>query len=62
MNWHSMNEFFAMGGYAVYVWGSFGVCALAMALEPVLVTRRQQAVLQSLRRRARADQLDKEGS
>ena len=25
MNWHSPAEFFAMGGYALYVWGSFGV-------------------------------------
>ena len=26
--WNSPAEFFAMGGYALYVWGSFGVCAL----------------------------------
>ena len=34
MNWNSPAEFFAMGGYALYVWGSFGVCALAFLLEP----------------------------
>ena len=30
----SVGEFFAMGGYAPYVWGSFGACALAMASSP----------------------------
>ncbi|MEO7392707.1 MAG: heme exporter protein CcmD [Ramlibacter sp.] len=60
MNWPSASDFFAMGGYALYVWSSFGACALALALEPWLVSRRRDAILQSLRRRARADQLDKE--
>ena len=32
MIWNSASEFFAMGGYALYVWGSFGVCALALAV------------------------------
>ena len=34
MQWHSVGEFFAMGGYALYVWGSFGVTAVALAIEP----------------------------
>lgn len=47
MHWQSMSEFCAMGGYALYVWGSFGVCAAAMIIEPLLVRhRRQQAILQ----------------
>jgi heme exporter protein D len=60
MTWSSAGEFFSMGGYALYVWGSFGACALALALEPVLVARRRGRVLHSLRQRALADQLDKE--
>ncbi len=45
MQWQSMSDFFAMGGYAFYVWGSFGVCAVAMIAEPRLVRhRRQQAI------------------
>ena len=40
MNWHSAAEFFAMGGYGLYVWGSYGVAALLMAVEPVLAARR----------------------
>ena len=31
MNWNSLVEFFAMGGYGLYVWGSFGMCALVLA-------------------------------
>jgi heme exporter protein D len=40
MNWHSATEFFAMGGYGLYVWGSYGVAALLMGVEPVLAARR----------------------
>jgi heme exporter protein D len=60
MIWNSASDFFAMGGYGLYVWGSFGVCALALALEPLLVSRRHNAVMQSLRDRARANKFDKE--
>ena len=60
MNWNSPAEFFAMGGYALYVWGSFGVCALALLLEPWLVRQRRNNILQSLRRQAKAEKLDKE--
>ena len=60
MTWNSASEFFAMGGYALYVWGSFGVCALALALEPLLVTQRHRSILASLRQRAQANKFDKE--
>jgi heme exporter protein D len=60
MRWHSVGDFFSMGGYALYVWGSFGVCALALAIEPLLVNRRHGNVLRSLRRQVLADRLDKE--
>lgn len=60
MNWNSPAEFFAMGGYALYVWGSFGVCAVALALEPFLVSQRRNTILRSLRRQALAEKLDKE--
>ncbi|HMA07237.1 MAG TPA: heme exporter protein CcmD [Ramlibacter sp.] len=60
MIWNSAAEFFAMGGYALYVWGSFGVVALALALEPMLVTRRQNNVVRNLRQQAQANRFDKE--
>jgi len=47
MIWNSWSEFWAMGGYGLYVWGSFGVTALLMALEVVWVKNaRAQALSQ----------------
>jgi heme exporter protein D len=46
MNWA---RFFNMGGYALYVWGSFGVTLLAMCLEVFLLRRRRRALLQRAR-------------
>ncbi|CAG4882415.1 Heme exporter protein D [Georgfuchsia toluolica] len=55
MNWGSPAEFFAMGGYALYVWGSFGLTALFVVIEPVLVRKRRAAALESLRREVAAN-------
>ena len=62
MNWGSASEFFAMGGYAFYVWGSFGACALALLLEPLWVGRRHSKIVDSLRHEAMAQQLEKEAN
>lgn len=43
-------EFFNMGGYALYVWGSFGISALLMVIEPILVRGHRRAVLQRIAR------------
>jgi heme exporter protein D len=45
MNWGSASEFFAMGGYGLYVWGSYGLAALLMAVEPWLAARRHRSAL-----------------
>jgi heme exporter protein D len=45
MNWNSPAEFFAMGGSGYFVWGSYIVCALCMAVEPVLAARRRRRAL-----------------
>jgi heme exporter protein D len=58
MQWHSIGEFFAMGGYALYVWGSFGACALLMVAEPFLARRRLIEVRRSLIRERLADELE----
>lgn len=60
MHWNSAAEFFAMGGYALYVWLSFGACALVMTVEPLLVKQRQKAAIDGVRRQTVADQLDTE--
>jgi heme exporter protein D len=58
MQWNSVGEFFAMGGYAFYVWGSFGACALLMFAEPFLAGRRLSEVRKNLVRERLADELE----
>ena len=53
MNWGSAGAFFAMGGYAFYVWGAYGVTALFLILEVVLVVLRKRTIAQRLGRRIR---------
>jgi heme exporter protein D len=57
MHWNSASEFFAMGGYAFYVWGSFGVTALIMVVEPMLVSRRRKNLMSRLKRQIAAENL-----
>ena len=33
MHWNSLQEFFAMGGYAFFVWSSVVVTVVALAIE-----------------------------
>jgi heme exporter protein D len=54
MNWNSASEFFAMGGHALYVWGSFGACAALMLIEPILARKRRSNALTELKREIRA--------
>jgi heme exporter protein D len=49
MQWNSVSEFFAMGGYAFYVWGSFGMTAVVMVIEMLLIRRRRTELLGQLR-------------
>jgi len=48
MQWHSVSEFIHMGGYALYVWGSFGATALVVAAEIWQVNARRKAIFRSL--------------
>ena len=36
-----MSEFLHMGGYAWYVWGSYGVTFLCLAIEILLLVKRE---------------------
>lgn len=45
MMWNSASEFFAMGGYGLYVWGSYVVCAACMLVEPLLTRHRHRQAL-----------------
>jgi len=42
MNWNSWNEFLAMGGYAPYVWGSFGVVLAAIGVEQLILALQRE--------------------
>ena len=35
MQWESISDFFAMGGYGLYVWGSYIVTVLCVVIELV---------------------------
>lgn len=48
MQWHSVSEFIHMGGYGLYVWGSFGATALVVAAEIWQVNARRKAIFRSL--------------
>ena len=43
MNWGSITEFFAMGGYGFYVWGSYAVTFALIAMELASLALRWRA-------------------
>ena len=44
IHWQDVAEFFAMGGYALYVWGSIGATALVLLAEVLGVRARGRAI------------------
>lgn len=51
MNW---GEFFAMGGYGLYVWGSYALAAVILVLNVVAPLRAHRQVTRRVRELARA--------
>ena len=49
VNWASASDFFAMGGYAFYVWGSFLVTAACIAGEILFLRARHREALKTVR-------------
>lgn len=43
-------EFFAMGGYAFYVWGSYGLSAVILIANAMLPRIREKALLNRIAR------------
>ena len=60
MRWESWGQFWAMGGYAVYVWGSVGVTALLMAVEVLQARWAHRAMLKQLKTEQAVAQLPAE--
>jgi len=44
MNWDNWWAFWSMGGYASYVWGSFGLCGAALVAENAALSARRRAI------------------
>ena len=49
MSWASAADFFAMGGYGFYVWGSFFVTAACIAAELAFLRARRKEALRQVR-------------
>ena len=45
MSWGSLDNFLAMGGFGLYVWGSYAVTLALMIVEIALLTRRRRSLL-----------------
>lgn len=52
MNWGSVDAFLAMGGYGLYVWGSYAVTFVLFLGEVIMLGMRRRAILKALRRAA----------
>jgi heme exporter protein D len=48
MQWLSVADFLHMGGYAFYVWGSFGISAVVVIAEVWQVRAKRRDILRNL--------------
>ena len=48
MIWQSWSDFWAMGGYGLYVWGSYAVTLGLIATEVVMLALRKRTILNHL--------------
>jgi len=49
MNWANFSDFLDMGGYGLYVWGSYLVTAGILAWEVALLVQRRRRALRDVR-------------
>ena len=49
----NLNEFFHMGGYAFYVWTSYGIALAVLLLNVILPLRQRKKLLDNIARAAR---------
>lgn len=54
MEWESWGAFWDMGGAALFVWGSYFVTAVLIAVELIMVRHRRRDTLRSLIRLRKA--------
>jgi heme exporter protein D len=54
MKWESLSDFFAMGGYGFYVWGSYLVVMICVIGEIILLRSRKRTLYKHLGHRERS--------
>ena len=59
MIWHSAAQFLAMGGYALYVWGSVAACMAAIAAELAALGQRRRAAMRMLRQQGAVRRIER---
>ena len=47
----SLNDFFSMGGYAVYVWSAYGISFIVLFLNIFLAVRNERKTIDELKKR-----------
>jgi heme exporter protein D len=52
----SLGEFLSMGGYAEYVWSSYGIATVVLVANIVIPVRRHRQMIARIRRRIRQEQ------
>jgi len=53
---NGLSEFLHMGGYAVWVWSSYGICFVVLVINFLVPMVRRKRLRQSLARQARFEQ------
>jgi len=59
MNWGSWTNFWHMGGYGFYVWGSYAVAFACIAAEIFLLASRKRTLLKRLTQMLRLTKKDR---
>ena len=62
MNWGSWSNFLSMGGYGLYVWGSYAAVAVVIAAEVAMLIVRRRNILKHLGLIARERRQRKSGA
>ncbi|NRA54739.1 MAG: heme exporter protein CcmD [Gammaproteobacteria bacterium] len=56
MHFESLNDFFAMGGYAFYVWLSYGTAFILLLSLVVISVRKRKSLINDIRSKQVRDQ------
>ena len=59
-NGDEMTEFFHMGGYASYVWSSYGIAFISLLITMLLPLRTNTAIIKRLKGRYKREQIQEQ--